>query len=124
MLGSAFDIARSGLAAEALRLQTAAGNIANVSSTRVVGGNGEALSQTYVPQRVEQSSLGATGGVQATVQPADTPTGAPGPHVDLVREVTTLAQAQAAYEANLAVIVTVGEMTDSLLDIIGDRDSR
>ena len=109
VLSSAYNVARSGLAAETLRMQTAATNIANLSST------------DYVPKRVEQTTRGETGGVQAVVQPiTKTDPGAPAPTVDLIREVTTLAQAEAAYKANLAVIATVDEMTESLLDIIGD----
>ena len=110
MLSSAYNVARSGLAAEALRVHTAATNIANVSST------------DYVPKRVEQTSRGDHAGVKAVVQPmTSNVAGAPAPTVDLIREVTTLAQAEAAYKANLAVITTVDEMTDSLLDIVGDN---
>lgn len=109
MLGTAFDIARSGLAAEGLRARVAAQNIANASTP------------DYVPQQVEQTSLGPHGGVQATVRPVVSPgVGAP---VDLVKETTTLLQAKAAYEANLAVIVAVDQMTESLLDIFDRRDS-
>lgn len=109
MLSSAYNVARSGLAAESLRMQTAAANIANVSST------------DYVPKRVVQTTRSDGGGVQAVVQPVtDTQPGAPAPSVDLLRNVTTLAQAETAYKANLAVIATVDEMTESLLDIIGD----
>ena len=109
MLSSAINVARSGLAAEALRTQTAATNIANVSST------------DYIPKRVEQSASGDAGSVRAVVRPiTNSAPGAPAPTVDLLREVTTLAQAETAYKANLAVIATVDEMTESLLDIIGD----
>ena len=109
MLSSALNVARSGLAAEALRVQTAASNIANASST------------DYVPKRVEQTSDGQTGTVKAVARPvANVSPAAAGPSVDLLRNVTTLAEAETAYMANLAVIKTVDEMTDSLLDIIGD----
>ena len=109
MLSSAYNVARSGLAAETLRVQTAASNIANVSST------------DYVPKRVEQTARTETGGVQAVVRPVTSiGPAASAPGVDLIREATTLAQAEAAYKANLAVITTVDEMTDSLLDIIGN----
>ena len=44
--------------------------------------------------------------------------------VDLARELTTLVEAEAAYKANLAVIQTVDEMTDSLLDIFDNKERR
>lgn len=108
MLGAAFDIARSGLAAEGLRARVAAQNIANASTP------------DYVPQQVEQSSLGPHGGVKATVRPVVSP--AVGAPVDVVKETTTLMQAKAAYEANLAVIATVDQMTESLFDMLDGRD--
>ncbi len=111
MLSSALEIARSGLASETLRVQVAAGNIANASTP------------DYVQQRVEQTAIGNTGGVRAMVRPvsnANLPVAEL--NVDLVRETATLIQAKAAYQANLAVIVTVDQMTDSLLDIFSHND--
>ena len=111
MLNTAFDIARSGLAAEGLRLRAVANNIANVST------------KDYVPQQVELVAQASPGGVRASVRPA-TPSYFPAtaPGVDIAREMTTLIEAKAAYQANLAVIQTVDEMTDSLLDIVGGND--
>ena len=112
MLSSAFNIARSGLAAEALRVEVAASNIANASTPE------------YVPLQVEKTALGQSGGVAATVRPVvGTDLSATGPNVDIVSETTTLLQAQAAYEANLAVLVTVDDMMETLLDVIGDKHS-
>jgi flagellar basal body rod protein FlgB len=104
LLDAAFDITRSGLAAEGLRMLAAANNIANASSTN------------HVPRRVEQTTLGSSGGVKATVRIV------PEPNIDPVRETATLAQAKAAYEANLVVIATVDDMMESLLDIVGSND--
>ncbi|MGI9410294.1 MAG: flagellar basal body rod protein FlgC [Hyphomicrobiaceae bacterium] len=113
MLNTALDIARSGLAAEGVRLQTAANNIANVST------------KDYVPQQVEQVALASPGGVQAKIRPAMPPYfPAAATVVDLAREMTTLIEAEAAYKANLAVIQTVDEMTDSLLDIFDNKERR
>ena len=48
--------------------------------------------------------------------------------MDLVREATTLIQAQAAYAANIAVIEAVDDMIESLFDMVDDsrreRDER
>ena len=106
------NIARSGLTAEGVRLQTAANNIANAST------------KDYVPQQVSQVALGQVPvGLQATVRPATPSSYAPSaPRVDLAREMTTLIEAEAAYRANLAVIETVDEMTESLLDVIGNNE--
>ena len=116
MLRSAFETARSGMAAEALRVEVAAKNIANASS------------QDYVPQRVEQSSLANSAGVRAEARPITNNIAAAGNSVDLVREATTLMQAQAAYAANIAVIEAVDNMTQSLFDMVDDsrreRDER
>ena len=110
VLSTALDIARSGLTAEGVRLQTAANNIANAST------------KDYVPQQVTQVALADPGGVQATVRPATPSSYAPSaPRVDLAREMTSLIEAEAAYRANLAVIETVDEMTKSLLDVVGDK---
>jgi flagellar basal body rod protein FlgC len=103
VLDTALYIARSGLVAEGLRMQAAADNIAN------------ALSTNHVPQRVEQVTHSGSGGVIATVRTVAEA------NVDLVRETATLAQAKAAYEANLAVIATVDEMMESLLYIVGNN---
>ncbi|MEM9358983.1 MAG: flagellar basal body protein [Pseudomonadota bacterium] len=111
MLRSAFETARSGLAAEALRFEVAARNIANAST------------DGYVPQRVEQSSVGSGGTVRADVRTVTNSVSGSPPRVDLLREATTLVQAKAAYEANLAVISAVDDMTQSLLDAI-DPDHR
>ncbi|MFY0611373.1 MAG: hypothetical protein JXQ99_07605 [Hyphomicrobiaceae bacterium] len=112
LLSTAFSIARSGLAAEAVRVEVAASNIANASSP------------DYVPRQVEQATHGHSGGVTTTIRPtAGSQLSSTAQGVDIVREVTTLIQAQAAYEANLAVIVAVDQMTETLLDIVGDNDS-
>lgn len=106
MLGAAFEVARSGLAAESLRAQVAAINIANASTP------------DHEPLTIAQSSEG-TGGVRVSVQPAGAD------HigsVDLPREFTSLVYAQAAYTANLAVIETADEMFQTLFDVIHDDD--
>ncbi|MEM9027961.1 MAG: flagellar basal body protein [Pseudomonadota bacterium] len=114
MLSTAFDIAQSGLAAEARRVQVAANNIANAST------------EGYVPQRVEQTTAGDSSGVRVAVRPiANDSLYAADVGVDLLQETTTLLHANAAYHANLAVIETVGEMFDSLLEAVDhDRDRR
>ena len=114
MLSSALNAARSGLAAESLRVEVAARNIANAST------------EDYVPQRVEQTALANSDGVSATVRPVAGPQlYTAGTQVDLVKETTTLFQAQAAYKANLAVIAAVDNMTDGLFDLFdNDRSER
>jgi flagellar basal body rod protein FlgG len=100
-------VEKAGLAAEELRVRVAARNIANISTPG------------YVQQRVEQTSIGQSSGVATAVGPVKIgylPEAES--NVDLVGQVATLVQAKAAYEANLAVIVTVDQMTKGLLDIL------
>ena len=112
MLSSALTAARSGLAAESLRVEVAARNIANAST------------EGYVPQRVVQTALTDAGGVSAVVRPVAGPQlYTAGSQVDIVKETTTLIQAEAAYKANLAVIATVDDMTDSLLELFDNDQS-
>lgn len=108
MLSTAFSIARSGLATESLRVRVAAENIANSSTPG------------YVPRRVDATSL-ETGGVRAVARPVAA-FDASLPAIDVVQEIASLVEAQAAYQANLAVIETVDEMFESLLDVIDDDD--
>lgn len=112
VLSAAFSIARSGLAAESLRVRVVADNIGNASTPG------------YTPQRVEQATL-ETGGVRAVARPVAA-FAAGLPAVDVIQETASLKEAQAAYQANFAVIETVDEMFESLLDAIDhdDRDDR
>ena len=108
VLSTAFEIARSGLTAETKRLAVAAQNIANVDTAG------------YQAQQVD-SVAREGGGVQAVIRPANSSRVDTTNSVDLVREVTSLTEAKAAYAANLAVLVAVDEMTGSLLDAV-DND--
>ncbi len=143
MLSTAFNIARSGLMAQSLRVETAASNIANASSRGPLpddASNSETSDGLYQPLTVRLSPVitGATpGGVQATVvpiTPAYVSVYEPGssfanedgmvaaPNVDLAQNMVTLSEAKAAYKANLAVIETVDEMYDALFELFDDHD--
>lgn len=142
MLSTAFDIARSGLAASSLRVEATASNIANASARGPLpeDGSDASASGLYQPLTVVQTPVvtGATpGGVQASIVPI-TPSYVavyePGssyanedgmvaaPNVDLAQNVVSLEEAKAAYKANLAVIETVDEMYDALFEIFDDGD--
>lgn len=119
---NAMSIARSGLDASMLRLTASASNIANAQSNGAVPGSGGQAA--YRPVRAELSP-GAGGGVQGRLVPADPAyrltydpssvhANAQGmiaaPDVDVTSELVEQLSAKLAFEANLKVLATAGEM--------------
>ena len=116
---SAYNIALSGLNANATRVAVSANNVAN------------AQTPDYQPEEVAQSSV-AGGGVSVEVQESDAGTyqsyqpdsaGANDegfvsmPNVDYAAEAVDQRMAVAGYKANAAVIRTLSAMDRDLLDI-------
>jgi flagellar basal-body rod protein FlgC len=128
-------IAVSGLSAASLRVNVAASNIANASTTGPLPASGGSGTSAYVPLRVDQiaqssgSTPGGTVATVSTVSPsfvAQYDPGAPfanqdglvaAPNVDLVDEFVQLEIAKNSFIASAKVIQAYAEMTDTLLDI-------
>lgn len=129
---SAINTSLSGLNAASRRLDVAANNIANISSTRTQTADGAVTNQPYRAQEAVQVSLSA-GGVQLLVQPSSAPVEqvyAPDdpaadeagvvklPNVNLEDQVVQSKIAGYDYKANLKTIATQDKLSDSLLDLL------
>jgi len=134
-----FAISASGLAAEKLRLETAALNLANADTTaapgtepyrslEVVGSATQAFA-SFLPTDSSETSLSA---VTATVQPrimpprmvydpahphADTNGFVARANVDSLSEMVTILRATRAYEANIKAINAAKAMAQQALEI-------
>ena len=126
-------IAVSGMGVATLRLNIAAGNIANSLSDGPLpdAANPESFPAAFTPLRVEQTDL-AGGGTTANaraVTPATIPTFDPGapfadsnrlvaaPNVDLANEIVQTMIARYTFAANAQVIRADAQMSAALLDI-------
>ena len=108
----AASIALSGLQAQRARINTASNNIVNAQSTN------------FTPQEAVLTSR--EGGVDVTIRSSgNTPPPQPvenaggfiqEPNVNLIDQTINLKAAQAAYEANLAVLRVADELDEALLD--------
>ena len=127
---NAFNAAVSGLNAASLRLNASANNVANVFTAGRVGAT-EGSEQAYRGQEVRQTAQ-ESGGVRAEIVSR-----APGtllafdpnsplangeglvevPDVDLAEEAVNQIVAEASFKANAAVLRSLDEQTESLLDI-------
>jgi flagellar basal-body rod protein FlgC len=129
----ASTIAISGLNAASLRLQVAAGNIANSLSAGPLPGtpNPESFPAAYTPLRVNQTDIagGGTSADVSAVSPATVSTFDPtapfansdgfvaSPNVDLASQVIQLLIAHYNYAANARVIRADARMSAALLNI-------
>ena len=133
---SATDISASGLAAERLRMEVIANNIANAHSTR--GANGGPFRRQEVVFRAAFDQAGLAGenfrGVQVVaVQPdqselprvyrpghpdADADGFITMPNVRIPNEMVDLITASRGYEANLRMLRSFREMANNTLDIL------
>jgi flagellar basal-body rod protein FlgC len=118
------DIALSGARAAVRRLEVSAANVANVRSAAEISADRQPGPNLYRPQRAVETGQ-AGGGVAVSVRPVE-----PGytlgldlggalaalPNVNLAHEAVEQRLALRAYEANLAVLRTAGEVHKSLLD--------
>lgn len=126
-------IAVSGLKVASLRLQVAAGNIANSLSNGPLpdAANAENFPAAYSALRVNQTDAvgGGTSATVTTITPATVlsyePTApfagdngmVPGPNVDLANELVQLLVARYTFAANAQVIRADAQMSASLLNI-------
>jgi len=123
------DIAASGLRAQSLRLNLIAGNIANAQTTRTVTG------QPYRRKDVVlQTTADALGGVtilnverdssafRQVLMPGHPEADKDGfvkmPNVDLPVELTNLATASRAYQANVAVLKRYQDMVEVTVELL------
>jgi flagellar basal-body rod protein FlgC len=135
-MGGMFDtlkIPATGMAAERLRMQTIAENIANANSTK--GADGTPYRRKAVVLQESQGSFGdVLGGVQATgitedsrpgrrvYDPANPDADKTGyvtmPNVDSVTEMVDLITAQRGYEANVQAMNAAKQMFTRTLDLL------
>lgn len=131
MSDEALRTAVSGLNAAARQFQNSANNVANAGTVGRVDAE-DPSEQAFEPQDIQQTSTPG-GGVRTTTVPRDPATQtvfAPGsplandqglveaPNVDLGEELVSQISAEAAFRANAAVIRSVDEQQDELIDII------
>jgi flagellar basal-body rod protein FlgC len=132
-MGVASTIAVSGLNVASLRLQVAAGNVANALSSGPLPGaaNPEGFPSAYTPLRVSQveSPGGGTGATVTEVSPAYIETYDPSapfasergmvasPNVDITNELVQTLMARLSYAANAKVIRADAQMSAVLFDI-------
>lgn len=126
-----YQIALSGLQAASLRLEAAAGNIANAGSVSSQPSNaaaGPAAPAPYQPVAVDTSTLPG-GGVAATLRKVspgfETAISgqASGPAVDLATEVTNMQMAKFDFMANAQVLKATDEMVKRLFEMMDDHAS-
>ena len=131
-----YDIAASGMAAQRLRVQLVASNIANSETTRTPDGNPfrkrDAVFEPFVVARDDQGreSMGVRiKEVRASQEPfilkyepghpdADAEGIVRYPNVNPVEEMVNLTEASRAYEANVAVVRSVRTMAQSAIDLL------
>ncbi len=134
-LFSAADISASGMAAERMRMETVANNIANANTTRAADGNPYRRKQ-LVFSEIMQPTGGVTGlgGVQVVSMEADD---SPFPevympghpdaderglvrtsNVKLPNEMVDLITASRSYEANLKALTSLKEMVEQTLTLL------
>ena len=131
MSDEALRTAASGLAAAARQFSNSASNVANAGTVGRVGAESPA-DEAFQPQDIQQTTTPG-GGVRTVAtrrDPATQTVFAPGsplandrglveaPNVDLGEELVTQIAAEAAFSANAAVIRSVDEQQDELLDIL------
>ena len=131
------DISTSGLIAQRHRMNTLAGNIANVNTTRDADGNVAAFQRRFVTFAADSDSLGSeTGGVGVRFRvETDTQTpprhvhdpGHPDadsdgfvsyPNINIIKEFVDAMEASRAYEANIAAIEMSKQMANLGLRIL------
>ncbi|MBU0800356.1 MAG: flagellar biosynthesis protein FlgC [Alphaproteobacteria bacterium] len=125
---NAIGIALTGLFGASKRTEAAAGNIANMQTTGSLEPGGKPAPYSAVTTAQTSQS---TGGVKTDIIPKD-PAFVPAydpdspfanndglvgvPNIDLATEAVNLSLAKTAYSANIAVIKTVDEMQQELLN--------
>jgi flagellar basal-body rod protein FlgC len=132
-MGIASFIASSGMRAASTRLQVAAGNIANASSSGPLPGAANAADYpaAYAARRVDTVEIqgGGTRAIVRDASPGTVPTSDPSapyadgngmvasPNVDIAGEAVDVLGARLSFAMNAFVIRTESQMRKSLLDI-------
>lgn len=134
-LFSAADISASGMAAERMRMETVANNIANANTTRAADGNPYRRKQLVFSEIMQPTgSVTGLGGVQVvSMQADDSPfpevymPGHPDAderglvrtsNVKLPNEMVDLITASRSYEANLKALTSLKEMVEQTLTLL------
>ncbi len=130
-MSTAIGSALSGLAAAGKRVEVAADNLANQSSTATKV-NGVTTNKSYIPKDVVQISLGA-GGVRAEIREVTNPTVkyhdpestqadeqgfVDSPNVDTAEQLVDMQIASYDYKANLKSIKIIDKLSQNLLDML------
>lgn len=105
---SAMSASASGMRAAGLDMLSAANNIANVNTPE------DAIGLT----KVDKATAVGYNGVVAQIMPSEAKT------VDLASEFTNMTLAKNAYQANAAAFKVANEMSETLIDMLDDDDSR
>lgn len=131
-----YDIASSGMAAQRLRVQLVASNIANSETTRAADGNPfRKKDAVFEPVVLSQHTQGQPSvgvrvrEVRASQEPwilkyepghpdADAEGVVRYPNVNPVEEMVNLTEASRAYEANVAVVRAARTMSQSAVDLL------
>jgi len=141
-LGSVFEINGSAMTAQSLRLEVLSSNIANINSTRTPEGGpyrrrDVVFQAKPVGEKFDEVLASAAGNTAAGVEvvkvvedpspfiekfePGHPDAGPDGyvkyPNVDVVSEMVNVQEAARAYEANIAVIVSIRSMLAKTFDI-------
>jgi flagellar basal-body rod protein FlgC len=135
-LFAAADISASGMAAERMRMETVANNIANANSTTSVDGGPYRRQQLVFSAMMDRSSPDSTGlhGVRVIGQESDQSPFieiySPGhpqqdangmvkmPNVKLPNEMVDMITASRSYEANLKALTSFKEMIEQTLTLL------
>ena len=133
MVGSAIDIALSGLLANSRRIENAASNIANATSSGAIdpADGPTAFAPNDVVQQTQPN--GGVGTITVPRDPAFVPSFDPGspfanseglintPNVNLAEEAVDVSISRIAFQANLAVIETVNDLSEEVLSIFDEE---
>ncbi len=130
----ALDIGASGLSAQRIRMDTIAGNVANMNTTRNANGDLSPYRRRFVLFAPGQPNDASKPGVhvlniqkdqskfRSVYDPGNEDAGADGyvqyPNVDIATEQVNMLEASRAYEANITMMETTKSMISATLRLI------
>jgi flagellar basal-body rod protein FlgC len=128
------DIGASGLAAQRIRMDTIAGNVANMNATRSQNGGTEPYRRRFVVFAPSREAGTAAPGVrvdsvqldrsafQKRYEPGHPDAGEDGyveyPNVDMTIEMVNMMDASRAYESNITLMETTKQMLNASLRLL------
>ncbi len=133
---NSIDISAGALIAQRQRMNTIAGNIANINTTRDAKGKVQAFQRRFVTFSADQAHADAQGGIgvnfevekdtvtpsRRVYQPGHPDAGSDGfvnyPNMNLTQEFVNALEASRAYEANIAAMEMTKDIANSTLRII------